>query len=76
MNSTMTKKLAAAVFAVGLMAGVGGTASAQIAGQQCSPNGASKVVPENGRRSYYSCVNGKWVFVKSCPIGGGPCYTP
>jgi hypothetical protein len=76
MNSTMMKKVAAAVFAAGLMIGAGGTASAQVAGQSCSPNGATTTVVQNGRRNYYTCTNYKWVFVKSCPIGGGPCYTP
>lgn len=73
MNRTMMKKLTAAVFAAGLMIGVGGTASAQVAGQYCSPNGASTTIVQGNMRYYYSCKSNKWVFVKACPIGGGPC---
>lgn len=75
MNRIMMKTVASAVFAAGLMIGAGGTASAQVAGQSCSPNGASTTIVSGGRRNYYTCVNHKWVFVKSCPIGGGPCYS-
>lgn len=75
MNSTMMKQVSAAVFGVGLMIGAGGTANAQVAGQFCSPNGATTTIVQNGRRNYYVCNSNRWVFVKSCPIGGGPCYS-
>lgn len=73
MNRTMMKTLTTAVFAAGLMIGVGSTASAQVAGQACSPNGTSKSRVVGTIRHYFSCRNGKWVFVKMCPVGGGPC---
>lgn len=74
MKRTMMAKVAGAVFVAGLAMGLGGTASAQIGGQFCSPNGASTTIVQNGFRYYYSCRNNKWVFVRGCPIGGGPCF--
>lgn len=73
MKRTMIKRATAVVFAAGLAMGVGGTASAQVAGQWCSPNGASTTIVQNGWRYYYSCKSNKWVFVKACPVGGGSC---
>ncbi len=74
MKPTLIKTVTAAVFAAGLGLGLGGTASAQVAGAFCSPNGASTTIVQNGIRYYYSCRNNRWVFVRGCPIGGGPCF--
>lgn len=74
MKRTTMKRTAAVVFAAGLALGVGGNASAQVAGQYCSPNGASTTIVQNGYRYYYSCRSNRWVFVKACPVGGGMCF--
>ncbi|UOF16615.1 hypothetical protein IEQ11_08215 [Lysobacter capsici] len=73
MNRTMMKKMAAVVFAAGLAIGAGGTASAQVGGQYCNPNGATTTIVQGSWRYYYTCSSHKWVFVKACPIGGGHC---
>lgn len=73
MKATMMKKATAAVFAMGMAMGFGGTASAQVGGQYCNPNGATTTIVQNGWRNYYTCSNHKWVFVKACPVGGGRC---
>ncbi|QCW27066.1 hypothetical protein FE772_16895 [Lysobacter enzymogenes] len=71
MKRTMMK-VAAAVFAVGLVGGVG-VANAQIGGAYCNPNGATTNIVQGSWRNYYTCSNHKWVFVKACPVGGGRC---
>lgn len=73
MNRTMMKKAAATVFAFGLLIGAGGTASAQVGGAYCNPNGATTTIVQGSWRNYYTCSGNKWVFVKACPIGGGRC---
>jgi len=72
MKRTMMKAATAAVFAAGLVIGIG-AANAQVAGQFCSPNGAATTIVQNGWRYYYSCRSNKWVFVRACPVGGGHC---
>ncbi len=73
MKQTMIKTVAAAVFAAGLGLGLAGTASAQIGGAYCSPNGASTNIVQGSWRYYYTCQSNKWVFVKACPLSGGRC---
>ncbi len=76
MKRTVMKAAAAAVFAMGLTLGLGGTASAQVGGSYCSPNGATTNIVQNGMRYYYRCENHKWVLTRACPISGGPCLEP
>lgn len=73
MNRIMMNKLAVAVFAAGLAMGVSGTASAQVAGAYCNPNGATTVVVQGSWRNYYTCKNHKWSLTKACPVSGGGC---
>jgi hypothetical protein len=37
-------------------------------------NGQVVYTQSGNYRSYYQCVSRKWVYLRTCPINGGPCF--
>ena len=75
MKQGLMKGIAIAVFVAAMS--VSSTASAAGPNIVCSTSLAGKTVyiQSGGWRYYYICRPPTWVFVKACPIGGGPCLS-
>ncbi|MBP6750916.1 MAG: hypothetical protein KA144_14880 [Xanthomonadaceae bacterium] len=74
MKQGIIKGVAIAAFAVAMS--ISGSASAAGPNIVCSTSLAGKTVHivSGNYRYYYICRPPTWIFVKACPINGGPCF--
>lgn len=73
MKQGIIKGLAIAAFAVAMS--ISGHAAAAGPNIACTSSLAGKTVyiVSGSYRYYYYCSPPNWIFVKACPINGGPC---
>jgi hypothetical protein len=71
----ITRGVAVALFAAAMS--IAGTASAAGPNIACTPslNGTVVYVVSGAYRYYYQCRTPTWVFLRACPIAGGPCIS-
>lgn len=74
MKQGIIKGVAIAFLVAGMS--MSGTASAAPPNIACtgSLSGKTVYVQSGGYRYYYICRPPNWIFVKACPINGGPCF--
>lgn len=74
MKQGIIKGFAIAAFAVAMS--ISGSAAAAPPNIACTATLAGKTVyvVSGSYRYYYICRPPTWVFVKACPINGGPCF--
>ncbi|NOT87407.1 MAG: hypothetical protein HOP03_04410 [Lysobacter sp.] len=75
MKQGIIKGIAIAVLVAGMS--IAGTASASGPNIACtaSLSGRTVFILSGGYRHYYICRPPVWVYLRSCPVNGGPCIS-